>query len=115
MASYVNYPAITYGSIVITDTATRKQVAGVDTAKQYFKPIPDDIVDAVIAKGDIMHCAGGFMIDERRSPLSRARLIKQILALLYPYLDKREGDEDSILGLSSQLLLKLLKELNESV
>ena len=64
-------------------------------AKQWFHPVPDEIVDQVIEKGDIMYCAGGFMIDE---------------PLLFPYLAQREGDEEAILGLSSALLVKLLQQ-----
>lgn len=62
--SYQQEPATTVSAIVVTNTVTKKQVSGVDIAKQWFLPIPTDIVDAVIAKGDVHYCAGGFMIDE---------------------------------------------------
>ena len=51
--------------MVVTDTATGKKVEGVDIAKQYFNPVPENVVDELIHKGDIMYCAGGFMVDDR--------------------------------------------------
>ena len=49
----------------------------------------------VIAKGDIMHCCGGFMVDE---------------PLFLPYLSTRVGAEDSIIGMPLELTVRLLSE-----
>ena len=68
-----------------------------DIAKQYFKPVPKEIVDKLIEKGDIMYCAGGFMIDD---------------PLIHPYLDRREGTEDSIIGMPLALLKRLIDEVS---
>lgn len=67
MHSYTDInPAITCSALVLTDTSTGKQVSGTDVAKQYFQPpIPAEVVEACLAKGDIMYCAGALMIDER--------------------------------------------------
>lgn len=43
-----------------------------DIAKQYFKPIPEEVMNQLIEKGDVMHCAGGFMIDDRTFMVSIA-------------------------------------------
>jgi septum formation protein len=50
---------------------------------------PDEVVTAVIAKGDILQCAGGFMIDK---------------PLLFPYLE-RFGTRESVIGFPVHLLL----------
>ena len=89
------WPAETVSGIRVVNTANGKSSDDVDIARQYFKPIPDEIVDALLRKGDIMHCAGGFMIDD---------------PLLEPYLDRREGDEDSIMGMPMKLLAKLIAQ-----
>ena len=68
-----------------------------DIARQWFTPIPADVVSKVIAKGDILHCAGGFMVDDPD---------------FHPYLAKREGDEDSIMGMPVALMRSLLQRLN---
>ncbi|KAJ3296904.1 hypothetical protein HK104_001055 [Borealophlyctis nickersoniae] len=95
LKSYATQPAETHSAIVVTNTKTGKRVEGVDIARQHFSPIPEHIIDELIAKGDVMHCCGGFMIDD---------------PLLEPYLKYREGDEDSIIGMPIQLLKKLLAE-----
>lgn len=51
-----------------------------DVAKQHFDPIPEDVIDALIAKGDVLHSAGGFTVED---------------PLLAPFLGERIGTEDS--------------------
>jgi septum formation protein len=65
--------------------------------RQWFKPIPKDVVDELIEKGDVMWCCGGFVVDD---------------PLIMPYLDKREGDEDSIIGLPMRLTRQLIAEVS---
>ena len=98
LASYASHPATTVTSVVVTHTATRKQVHATDIASQAFLPIPREVVTAVLAKGDVLTCAGGFMIDE---------------PLLEPYLGKRVGTAESIMGLPVHLLPGLLREVQE--
>ncbi|EDQ92996.1 uncharacterized protein MONBRDRAFT_13421, partial [Monosiga brevicollis MX1] len=100
LKSYETAPACTVSSVVITDLATGTQVDGVDIARQWFKPIPTEIVDQLLAKGDVYHCCGGFLIDD---------------PLIEPYLDKREGDEDSIIGLPMRLVNSLLEQLQQQL
>lgn len=54
------------------------------------------MVTALLAKGDVFHCCGGFLIDD---------------PLLEPYLDRREGDADSIMGLPMVLTKSLFHQL----
>jgi hypothetical protein len=56
------------------------------------------------------------MIDDRKSRHGHNRshgLLISLIALLFPFLGRREGDEDSIIGLPSKLLFKLLQEAKE--
>ncbi|KAJ3218869.1 hypothetical protein HDU67_003824 [Dinochytrium kinnereticum] len=94
LKSYSKAPAETRGAMIVVNLKTGKTVEGVDEARQQFKLIPDEVIDKLIAQGTVYQCCGGFMIDD---------------PLLRPYLDKREGDEDSIIGLSKRLLASLLK------
>ncbi|KAJ3372211.1 hypothetical protein GGF31_002069 [Allomyces arbusculus] len=90
-------PATTVTAVVATNLHTRKRVAGIDVATQHWRgPFLVSVVDAVIAKGDVMHCCGGFMIDE---------------PLLVPYLGQRDGDGDSIMGMPLALTKALIEQL----
>ncbi|KAI8902153.1 inosine triphosphate pyrophosphatase-like protein [Globomyces pollinis-pini] len=95
LQSYAIAPAETYSSLVVTNTKTGQQAQGVDIAKQFFHEIPNDIIDALIAKGDVMHSCGGFVVEDE---------------LLIPYLGEREGDEDSIRGMPLKLLSNLIEQ-----
>lgn len=91
--THLHVTVVQVTSVVVTNTITGHRVHGTDIARQHFRPIPDDVVDKLIAKGDIMYCCGGFMIDD---------------PLLFPYLGEREGDEDSIIGMPLALLRDLI-------
>lgn len=71
---------MTVTSLVVTNQRAGKRVETVDVARQHFKPIPEDVIDALIAKGDVLYSAGGFTVED---------------PLLAPYLGTREGTEDS--------------------
>lgn len=94
LRSYVDTPATTVTAVVVTNCLNGAQESAVDIAEQRFMPIPDVVADEVIAKGDIMWCCGGFMIDE---------------PLLAPYIGERVGTEDSIIGLPLEVTLRLLR------
>jgi septum formation protein len=63
--SYATYPAETLAGVCVYNTLLKKCAVDVDIAKQYFKPIPDHVVDAIIEDGSVFKAAGGFMIDHR--------------------------------------------------
>lgn len=69
MLSYNDYPAVTYTSLVVVNLKTRKQVEGVDIASQSFRGITQEIIDVLIKEGDVMFCAGGFLIDSGIFPV----------------------------------------------
>ncbi|KAJ3000474.1 hypothetical protein HDV02_005339 [Globomyces sp. JEL0801] len=89
---------ITADQVVVYNGKVREKPVdkdGVDIAKQFFHEIPNDIIDALIAKGDVMHSCGGFVVEDE---------------LLIPYLGQREGDEDSIRGMPLKLLSNLIEQ-----
>jgi len=97
---YGRSPCQTVGSCVLTDLHTRTQVSGVDTATIHIKPIPDDIIQKLIDEGDILHCAGGLMIEH---------------PLVEPYIERIDGAFDSVLGLSKALVDSLLIDLRQKI
>lgn len=93
---YNDTPAITVTGVAVTNTKTGQRAAGVDIAKVYFNQVPDDVIEKLIAKGEIFSQAGGFSIWD---PLVR------------PYLDRVEGEEESVIGLPVNLTKKLLAKI----
>jgi septum formation protein len=73
-------------------------VSGVDTATIHFSPIPDSVIDQLLEEGEVMYCAGGLMVEH---------------PLVLPY-RRIEGTEDSVMGLSLDLLQSLLRDLQQS-
>jgi septum formation protein len=88
-------PAKCITGVVVVCTATQERFEGTDVALQYFKPVPDRVADALIAKGDIMHCAGSFVVED---------------PLMIPYLEKRVGEVESVQGMPRGTTRRLLLE-----
>ena len=102
VSRYAHSPPSTVGSCVLTHLPSGIQVSGVDTATIYFKStVPTDLIDNLL-KDDapVLSCAGGLMIEH---PLVRE------------HVDRIDGTEDSVMGLSKDLVLKLLEELSEKL
>jgi septum formation protein len=88
-------PAQTNTSVVVINTENGKRAEGVDFAKTFFKEIPNEVIDKFIETGNAYACAGGFTVDD---------------PLLIPYIDRIEGDRDSVEGLPMRMVEKLLNE-----
>lgn len=95
MKSYETSPAVTVSGVVVTNVRTGCQHVGVDVAKQWFKPIPEHVVQHLINAGDVYYCCGGFLIDD---------------PVLEPFLDRRDGSRDSIIGLPMELTQTLIEK-----
>jgi len=98
LRSCKDYPAEIINAITVTNTETRRRVAGIDTSKVFFSEIPDDVIDKLIEEGDVFKRAGGFEIAN---------------PLLSPYVKRVEGTYDSIVGLPKEILSRLLQEAQE--
>lgn len=78
--------------------ATRTHVPGVVPfillpLQIHFSPIPQELVDKLIAEGEVFWCAGGLMVEH---------------PLVTPHVTRMVGALDSVMGLDKQLLLRLL-------
>ena len=98
LASYAHYPAQTNTAVVVHNTATGKCVEGLDIACVYYQPLPETVVEQLIAEGGVFSAAGGFLVED---PLAE------------PYILRCEGEKDSIMGLPLQLTARLLSEATE--
>ena len=96
IAGYSSAPAATVGSVIVQDVVTGRRVEAVDTARIYFKPIPDDVVEKLIEEGTVFWCAGALMIEH---------------PLVEPLITSIDGTPDSVMGLPKHLVLNGLLEL----
>jgi len=96
MRAYAQAPCSTVGSVVLVDLATGASVEGVDVATIQWNRIPEDVIDVLIQEGDCLYCAGGLMIEH---------------PLLQPFIAHVDGAIDSVMGLSKQLVTRLIEEL----
>jgi septum formation protein len=107
-ARYATAPPSTVGSCVIHHIPSGIQVSGVDSSTIYFRPsiadITDDgqdLVDRLLeTNAPILDCAGGLMIEH---------------ALVQEHLERIDGTEDSVMGLSKALVEQLLLELKSKL
>ena len=93
---YGDHPCSTVGCTTITDTTTGKRVSAVDIATIYFRHIDEPTIEKLIEGGEVYYCAGGLMIEN---------------PLVLPFLERVEGSEESVMGISSTLLSNLFEEL----
>jgi septum formation protein len=99
VSQYPTHPPSTVGSCVLTHVPSGIQVVGVDTATVIFKSdfSGDQLVDELLAEdAPILSCAGGLMVEH---PKVKANI------------ERIDGTEDSVMGLSKDLVLRLLKEM----
>ena len=99
---YAKSPCSTVGSCVLTHLPSMVQVSGVDNATIHFKSsINGELVDMLLAEdAPILSCAGGLMIEH---PLTKQ------------HIERIDGTEDSVMGLSKDLIERLLDELKDKL
>ena len=103
VSQYPTNPPSTVGSCVLTHVASGIQVSGVDTATVHFRSnfSGAQLVDDLLAENEpILSCAGGLMVEH---PKTKANI------------DRIDGTEDSVMGLSKDLVLRLLKEMEQEL
>ncbi|CAB9523395.1 Maf-like protein DDB_G0281937 [Seminavis robusta] len=103
VSQYPTHPPSTVGSCVLTHVPSGIQVAGVDTATVHFKNTfsGDALVDELLKQGEpILSCAGGLMVEH---PSVKANI------------ERIDGTEDSVMGLSKDLVLRLLQEMKQEL
>ncbi len=98
LISYVQHPAETVTAVIVVNTENNKRLEGVDRAKVWFQPIPDDVIGALIKKGTVFLLAGGFTIEDPQ---------------LEKYIMRIEGERESIIGLPKALTERLIREIQQ--
>jgi len=93
ITGYARAPAATVGSVVVTRLATGARRAALDLATIHMAPLPAADIDALIAEGEVLWCAGGLMVEH---------------PLVAPRVTRIEGAQDSVMGLSAYLVVRLL-------
>eukprot|EP00802_Teleaulax_amphioxeia_P018842 Tamp_19051.p1 GENE.Tamp_19051~~Tamp_19051.p1 ORF type:complete len:147 (+),score=27.77 Tamp_19051:634-1074(+) len=93
LKSYGQAPCRTVGAIAVTNVASGKRVAAFDTATIHFTPMPDNVIETLVADPMTYKCAGGLMVEDER---------------IQPYLVKIEGGMDSVMGLGKRATRDLL-------
>ncbi len=95
---YALYPLETVGAIVVVNTKTKKRVQGLQNSKVFLKPLPVDVIERHIVSGQSLRGAGGILVHDKE--------IKN-------YIDHIEGTIDSATGLSKDLVLRLIEEVEK--
>lgn len=90
-------PSITISAIVVLNTVNGKQAAGFTKASLYFKPLDDAVITQIVTDGSIMGMAGAYGVQ---------------LPAFQPYIDRIEGDRDTIIGMSTKLVTQLIAEVS---
>ncbi len=97
IASYKDHPATTITGVVVSNTATGQQAEAVDIVEVFFKPMPEAIVDQLLSEGRVLQAAGGFVVEH---------------PLVQPYVNRIEGDINSVTGLPLEVTLRLIEEVS---
>lgn len=96
LETYSNNFAVSISSVVVTNTQTLIQKCGTDISKVFFKEIPAHVITSILQGDDILSMSGALNIDDVK---------------IAPYIDRIEGDRDSVIGLPIKLFEKLQLEL----
>jgi septum formation protein len=94
MDMYSKYPAETVTSVVVINTLSGKKVEGTDIAKIWIDPMPQEIIDAYINTKDPFLHAGGF---DQNHPL------------IASFVNRIEGESESVTGMPKKLTDELIK------
>jgi septum formation protein len=93
LRGYAEAPAETVTAVVVTHTATGVRRQGIDRATVWFRRIPGQAIEQVVARGEVFAHAGGFSITD---------------PLLEPYIERVDGTAESVIGLPTALTRRLI-------
>jgi len=95
LRGYSEAPLDTVTAVAVCNTKTKKCAEGVDVARVVFSPIRDVAIEKFIREGDPFTHAGGFNVND---------------SILKNYVERIEGERESVIGLPRELTEKLLRE-----
>jgi septum formation protein len=90
-------PSETVSAVMVVNMLTGNRVSGVDRVRIYFRPIPREVIDETLRKGEVFHCSGGLRVED---PLTA------------PYLERMDGTLGSVMGMPEELTCRLLREVS---
>jgi len=100
LRSYRKNPATCYSSVCVCAAPRTNDTVfleGTGVAVQHFKYLPDDFIEKLIKQGDVLSCAGGFAIE-----------------LMEGYLDKTEGEMETVIGMPKSITLDFVHQLQNN-
>lgn len=108
VSRYASSPPSTVGAVVLTHLPSRISVSGVDTSTIRFKPTVSTsdsdsgcLITRLIDDGaPVLSCAGGLMVEH---------------PFVVEHIDGIDGTQDGVMGLSKDLVLKLLGEMKSKL
>lgn len=95
LQGYAQYPAQPINAVVVTNTETGVQKGENDENTVYFRKFPNDVIEQLIAQGNIFSQAGAYSVED---------------PLIAPYVERIVGTIDSVEGLSKEITERLMKE-----
>ena len=98
LKSSSHQPILAVTSVVAHNTGTGAHAEGTEITSITLRDIDDATIDALIAKGDVMHCCGGFIMED---------------PLMAPFIVKLDGTKESIMGIPPELTKQLIKEVGQ--
>lgn len=106
VTQYGKHACSTVGCVVLAHYPSRTSISGIHTATVHFLPtlteeVASKMIDTLIEQNEpILSCAGGLMIEH---PLTQQ------------YVDRIEGNTDSVMGLCPQTVRRLFRGLHASI
>jgi septum formation protein len=88
------------GSVVATRLDTGARHALIEECTIHMARMPDDVIERLIAEGDVMWCAGGLMVEH---------------PLVLPFISRIEGTQDSVMGLGRDAVMAVLLQAAEGL
>ncbi|CAK9251399.1 unnamed protein product [Sphagnum jensenii] len=98
--SYSNNYVTTVSAVVATHYPSERQCCDIDVAHVYWNEISDEVVQKVVARGDIFTSAGGFRIDDPD---------------LNPLIRDVDGPLDSVVGMPVELTYRLINVVKDAL
>lgn len=99
LGAYAAHPAETVASVVIINTQTGERVEGVDRGKVWLRHFPGEFIEQMVAYPRVYELGGGFSIAD---------------PFFIPFIERIEGERESIIGLPWALTRDLLAKLGYS-
>ncbi|KXZ47455.1 hypothetical protein GPECTOR_35g893 [Gonium pectorale] len=81
---YGRSPASTVGAVLATDLASGRAAEEVERSDIYFRPIPADVRERLVAEGEVEH------------------------PLVEPHIERMDGTQCAVMGLPRHLVIKLM-------